>query len=289
MDSILQISIRDYKLINLDEVYKLTDIQYSLYAILSVNRMYFEKPTSDGERVNIKFSDIYNKHQCDLELIPKEEKVEFDFLSNYPCDALWINDDRIIASDTYVINKKFEREFRIEYIGISEKNLVCDRLSKHSTLQKIMAINMTNHTGKDLYLLLFNPDHFDIRTYGVDDFKDESANVSQAAMDRFIEMFGVSFENTDKVVALLEASLINIFKPEYNSEYKNSSSTKMFQTLDELYRHGFEKSVISIIAKEKDRGEKITFYTDELKVEQEEKNQFTSSMICPFKLSRRVR
>ena len=45
MDSILQISIRDYKLINLDEVYKLTDIQYSLYAILSVNRMYFEKPT----------------------------------------------------------------------------------------------------------------------------------------------------------------------------------------------------------------------------------------------------
>lgn len=28
MDSILQISIRDYKLINLDEVYKLTDIQY---------------------------------------------------------------------------------------------------------------------------------------------------------------------------------------------------------------------------------------------------------------------
>lgn len=105
-----------------------------------------------------------------------------------------------------------------------------------------MAINMTNHTGKDLYLLLFNPDHFDIRTYGVDDFKDESANVSQAAMDRFIEMFGVSFENTDKVVALLEASLINIFKPEYNSEYKNSSSTKMFQTLDELYRHGFEKA-----------------------------------------------
>lgn len=58
MDSILQISIRDYKLINLDEVYELTDIQYSLYAILSVNRMYFEKPTSDGERVNIKFSDI---------------------------------------------------------------------------------------------------------------------------------------------------------------------------------------------------------------------------------------
>ena len=285
MDSILRISIRDYKLINLDEVYKLTDIQYSLYAILSVNRMYFEKPTSDGERVNIKFSDIYNKHQCDLELIPKEEKVEFNFLSNYPCEDLWINDDRIIASDTYVINKKFEREFRIEYIGISEKNLACDRLSEHSTLQKIMAINMANHTGKDLYLLLFNPDHFDIRTYGVDDFKDESANVSQAAMDRFNEMFGVSFENTDKVVALLEASLINIFKPEYNSEYKNSSSTKMFQTLDELYRHGFDKSAISIIAKEKDRGEKITFYTNELKVELEEKNQFTSNMICPFKLS----
>ena len=65
-------------------------------------------------------------------------------MSNYPCDALWINYDRIIASDTYVINKKFEREFRIEYFGISEKKLVCDRLSKHSTLQKIMAIKKDN-------------------------------------------------------------------------------------------------------------------------------------------------
>lgn len=66
-------------------------------------------------------------------MIPKEEKVEFDFLSNYPCDALWINDDRIIASDTYVINKKFEREFRIEYIGIC-----IDKKSLFPELDKII-------------------------------------------------------------------------------------------------------------------------------------------------------
>lgn len=288
MESILNINIKDYQLINLDDVYKLKDIPYSLYAIISVDRMYFREPISFDDHININFSDIYHRHQCNMNVYSSVDKLELDIISNYPCDAMTLNGNRFVASDTYVMNNKHERELKIEYIGISEKNKVCDRLSSHSTLQKIMAINMANHTNRDLYLILFNPAHFDIRTYGIDDFKDANSDsldvVSDEAIEHFMEMFGVSYKNTDKVVALLEASLINIFKPEFNLEYKNSNSDKMFQTLEELYCHKFDKSIINIMLKEEDRGEKVVLYTDNERIELSQNNLYTVSMECPFKL-----
>ena len=58
----------------------------------------------------------------------------------------------------------------------------------------------------------------------------------------------------------------------------------MFQTLEELYCHKFDKSIINIMLKEEDRGEKVVLYTDNKRIELSQNNLYTVSMECPFKL-----
>lgn len=130
-----------------------------------------------------------------------------------------------------------QKNLRIEYIGQSYANdghrTSQDRLSSHSTLQKILADYSCTSTKRDVELLLLGADISII----------ENINVGNNGVP-FVTIDG---NESQDYVNLLEAFLINFFKPKYNDKFVNgivpSSAHTSYQ---EVLKENFDDFSINV-------------------------------------------
>ncbi|WP_457324857.1 hypothetical protein [Roseateles sp. P5_E11] len=133
--------------------------------------------------------------------------------------------------------------------GAQGDRLAVDRLSRHSTLQRILA-DVADECGRDEVLLLG-------LTYG------HAKNMLSTAGNRWVEPSATSaeehahwkkagsqtFTRRDRIL-LAEAALINYFKPHYNLQHLDSFSTKerrrKLKTLRSLFREDFSALMVEI-------------------------------------------
>ena len=108
-------------------------------------------------------------------------------------------------------------DFTIEYIGQSfgkngERNAK-KRAENHKTLQKILSINNDSFEQKYIQLLLLNSEYFEAK----DGIIDEDGVL--IGKECIISIDDTPKENDGEFLNLLEAFLINYFKPKYNKEF----------------------------------------------------------------------
>lgn len=279
----LNICINDYCLIKLNEIYDLKNANYTMYAILSFKRFYCKILTQIDDGVKI---ECYNTDEkFDLDLLPKfedesQDELIVDIKSNYLKDVLFYNDkETIIISDADAFGDY--PSFKIEYIGISIEQDISDRLSNHTTLQKIMADSLMNHLNEDLYILLFNPAYFEVKTYGT---KDEENKSDEEIAKEFVDEFGNYYSEQDKIISLTEMMLINYFKPEYNKEYKKSNFDSKFKTLKNLYMQEYDNACLNLCIKQCDYYKDIRLCTGLIDIQFNRSKGYSYLIKCKFKL-----
>lgn len=274
----LKINIFELSLIKCNQIQDFQNLGYKMYAIISIPRMYFKEPTISEEFIKYTVTDRKKDFYFNEKIEFEGDSKEFNIVSDYPCELMHINDDVIIASDAFLNCDFLDKKIRIEYIGISTKHDATERLKNHSKLQSILSQFHSEHCYRDLYICLFNAEHFDIKTL--------DQNASDDDIEKFIDKMGEAYDKDEVVTALTEASLINIFKPKFNDEYSKSSSNTKFKTLDDLYSYGFDNCIIHLSLFSKNKDEKsgsVTIYTDSKCLELNKDNGFQTVLECPFR------
>jgi hypothetical protein len=119
-----------------------------------------------------------------------------------------------------------ERDLNVLYVGqglgLRGQKLAVDRLSRHSTFQRILADFHTHHPEMEILILLYRFEHArNLISSGGDmtlvPIADERQDV-----EHLRKMQNARFDRR-KRVALAEAALINYFKPGYNTIFTNTN------------------------------------------------------------------
>lgn len=257
---------------------------YHIYLICSMPKTYFVEGSikftsnnltceliQNGETINIKHS--YLKIFGETLISGTSFKLNKDkstLTLSYYKNFVKQNDFIISANEIYGASglMKSKKE-KILYIGQSlgkkRSRNSADRLSNHATLQKILADNQF-FGGDDeiqLYLMNFKMDHI-LQLSGLD----KQTNMSSTANKFFDTM---NDYNQRMCIDLVEACLINYFKPQYNIQYKNKilkANSKKFKV---FYDNGITRISVQILPdtytdeflnQNNNRMPQIIFYTD---------------------------
>lgn len=241
----LKFNIHHYQILRRDE-FEIADLSGHfelerpayLYCILSKNRISINHKYT-------KFTDSYiktefiiqNKNQFLKEKINFKHKYvglqEVKVISNFPYSQFKIIDENgsslIFGKATYFpeheeayeqVKNKELLDYEILYIGQSvlskNKIPVLGRITKHSTFQKILEDYNQFHPDKELFCFFFS--------FKQDALLDINEEVTKEDKENFIKGFQKNYSNpTSKEVkqnvTLLEATLINYFKPTYNDKF----------------------------------------------------------------------
>ena len=134
-------------------------------------------------------------------------------------------------------------------IGTKKSRTAVDRLKNHSTLQRILCDVMTDSPTSDIMLLLykFESTKSIMSTATNNMMSDVSAN-SDEELNHLMSM-GTKNVSRKSKINLVEAALINYFKPKYNFMHKDSfNPTKMkkLKTLKELFKLDLSGLIVEI-------------------------------------------
>lgn len=185
--------------------------------------------------------------------------AEYQLKSNYPFNYFEIideNESRIFAikssyfldlfKDELNINHLFDLE--VLYIGksnfeFSEVSSV-KRLISHSTLQRIYLDQHQHSPDKETFCLLANfKTQGYIGMHGGDDYYSEVSEEIER-----VQKFDNHFKNLDYLhtVSLIEAGLINYFKPKYNTHFKETFLDKTHKSYDFFLKNDFNGMILEI-------------------------------------------
>lgn len=159
------------------------------------------------------------------------------------------------------VEKEYEQEYEILYIGQSKRENIFDRLKNHSTLQKIMRDDMCNGGDKELYVL--------IHSVGIKHFEQKDLNMYNASfifgnMLRTIDELDNGIQNQD-IINIAEALLISHFKPFYNDKLKKDEGLEKLATYSKIGEAEINPIAFSIDLFWEGSGEKMILYTLETK------------------------
>ena len=130
-----------------------------------------------------------------------------------------------------------ESEERIEkcdllYIGKSNAEKsdfdILKRLHSHETIQKITRDNNLYYRSKELMIMIFS---YHSKLYREYDFQDHNINILLGDSAWETAKLLTNIQENQEVILLIEAILINHFKPKYNTQYVGQISTnsKIYQ------------------------------------------------------------
>ena len=275
-DKRLFMKLQDYTVLKPSQVFDSNLLKNKMYAIVSVEKMFFKKPEVDINTGEVVFYIKKGNKTCSL--TGELDEGTHEMKSTFPCDRMDIDGETVAASAFYCSSGQFDNDYRIEYIGISDKSAI-ERLSNgHKTLSEILAIFNDRITDRDLYVILFNVVHFEMKVID----PNNNPSIDEADIEQLLYEV---YDDEYVVMSLCEACLINIFKPEYNSEYKTTPSNYKFKTLETLYNYGYDTAFIMARIDIPETNHKITLYTDTLSITFEEANGYTVGKECPFILN----
>ncbi len=121
--------------------------------------------------------------------------------------------------------------------GQTGKRLAIDRLSKHSTLQRILAESAEQNPHDEILLLMFRYEHSNNIISTAGDFSVEPTASQEEEVQHLMKVRDIRLDRKTRIT-LAEAALINHFKPKYNIMHKDSFRTensKKLKTLKKLF------------------------------------------------------
>jgi hypothetical protein len=142
--------------------------------------------------------------------------------------------------------------FEVLYVGqafADGKRSAFARLKSHSTLQKILADANYNSPDSEIFLLMFEYEHYRVINQMDGRAKDTIDD------DRDSERFYSILENPlteGQQVCLTEAALIRYFSPKYNEIYKESFPSPTHKILQQCYGLDFSALIVEINTDELD-------------------------------------
>lgn len=274
---------------------------YHIYLICSLPKAYFVEESINITSRNLTCEIIYNNEKvkidnCYLKLFESKKITGTTFkLSNDRSTitiSYYINfekQDDIVFSANEIYGAsglmKVKKE-KILYIGQGfgkgGKRTAGARLESHSTLQTILSDIQCNGGDEEvqLYLMNFRMEHM-LQLFGETDITD-SKKIAKNFFDTRNDY------NQGMCINLVEASLINYFKPEYNIQYKDkifSSSSPKFkifyknnissisvQMLPTSYEDNYFDDGVSLILPQ------IIFYTNDAEYDTKSNSFITSEL-----------
>ena len=279
----LMIEISKYNLIELDDIYKYKNVQYKMYAILSLDKVNFiscyEKDSKYFQAI-LKNKYYTNSFLIDSVVFDSKYIDEMICLTHFPKEYLRINDNDYFDAYEYYLSENKILDFEIEYIGISTKNNSCIRLSEHSTLQKILIDNQCNYLNKYFFVLLFDAEYSIGKGYTIE--SKEEKYINELSSEVFDEIHNF-YDDSNVVRSLAEAILINSFKPKYNVEYKESDFSKVFKSFNSIYNENFNIAEIGIRFKKELDDKIIKLFTETKRITLSKDKNFVI-VKCPFTL-----
>ena len=260
------------------------DDDYHIYFICSLPKAYFIKDSIKFTASKLSCELIHNSENIKidksyLEIFDGSPLTETDFTLSKDNSTLtltfyknFIKQKEVVVSANEIFGASGLMETKKEKIlyigqafGESGKRTAGVRLENHSTLQRILSDIQSSGSDEEvqLYLMNFKMEHIlQLSGYSSRAKNDAAANTFFDTMDDY---------NQEMCINLVEASLINYFKPKYNVQYKkkifsqNSSKFKIF------YQNNISKISVQILPTEYSdeylsqmniRMPRIIFYTD---------------------------
>lgn len=236
---------------------------YHIYAIISVPKAYICENTliMKNKKVTcyiyIKNKGIEKKEHLKNVLIPELQNKNIGncrVTCKRPFSSIIVNYSEgkftkklVYSSSLLYINSKIKEDidFKILYIGQSYGNngerLASDRLKNHETLQKILSDNQSKEEPDEVIIMYM---HFE---------RDNSliipAHQKYTDNELFSKFESMEFPfSNDQIINLIEAGLINYFKPLYNNNFtkKGSFPSKKHKSYQAFYDKGFDSFTIEI-------------------------------------------
>lgn len=256
------VTINNYDLIQVSDIKNYSaNFNPHLYFILGVSRWYFKKVRSyffDRTKVKytvisedgIKYSNTFRLEDKKGNLL-KINKLEISRDSLF----LTINGTEKYSATNIMLNdKNFIPAFKILYIGQAKGNdfnrFAQDRLKSHSTLQNILSQIIDSRIIYDIKVLLLSTSEVKIATTM------DSGKFATISAEEILD-----FPDETSHINLVEAKLINYFKPEFNEKFKNwYVPEEHHKSYDDYYKKKFNSMVITF-----ENLFPCSFYTDHVK------------------------
>ena len=256
------VSVHNAELLNPSEISSISKCYNPhLYMILGIPKWYIKKANLSEENLKI-----------DIELYSEDGfsyKNTLKFIDKRAHKIRNINSIKITKDNRFlVINetekyqatdimwnccKEFIPSCKILYIGKAHGNkndrTAKERLSSHSTVQKILSDSNDLKINYDIKVLVFSIIESKVATT-LGDVSVAGLSVADIA----------DFPNDKSLISIVEAKLINYFKPTYNAVFTKGKVPKLS---DKSYSEYFIKHFNSMIIDFRNLGE-IIFYTDNL-------------------------
>lgn len=243
---------------------KIDPHRYHIYGILSYNQFFIRKKDiqkrNDGIKVTL-FTIIEDK-EVDyelpfLEFIEGADHRKIEIRVSYPGTKmiLVIKDEEFLrknpkvkriveikAQNLYMFSAKSivsREEYEILYIGQSYgkkgRRTALDRLEAHSTLQKILTEYKEEHPDKHIYILLLEMEARLAMSF--DGISKKFTKSEDESMEHLKKVYS-DLPKEEQIINIVEAAMINYFKPEYNVNFvenfpdKNHKGYRQYFDLD---------------------------------------------------------
>lgn len=235
--------------------------KYHLYFVLSLPRVFFDIERTTSTQTGIVYSFILPEGESDkyislpeMPIHPSLNHKNIIFSSKYPHNELTvdINDPLFLENHTefvpqftisaqdlfidisrHIVNKL---DFEVLYIGQSYgkhgERIATDRLSSHSTLQKILSDCQGKYADKSIYLLLIETAHSLITTY---DGINKEFMTSNDEDNEHVKNVLSNLPAEAQIINVAEAAMIHYFKPEYNTNFIENFPDKNHKGYQQYY------------------------------------------------------
>ncbi|WP_341932216.1 type I restriction endonuclease subunit S [Streptococcus pluranimalium] len=239
------VTVGNSVLIKVSEIgLKKLDFNPHLYFILGMPRWYFKKVKLSKNKVKFELMSedgTEYKNYFSLEKNGESKKIDSVEISKDNLSITINGNERYSSTDLMLNNQNFIPAFKILYIGQAKGSNLSrnaqDRLSSHSTLQKVLADINDSKLEYDVRLLLFSTREDKIATTL------DSGKYATIQVDEIL-----NFPDDNNHINLIEAKLINYFKPEYNKKFKENYVPSMnHSSYIKYYEQKYNSMIISLL------------------------------------------
>ncbi|EON11730.1 hypothetical protein C266_20974 [Pandoraea sp. SD6-2] len=132
-------------------------------------------------------------------------------------------------------------------IGRTQKRTALDRLTRHSTLQRILAETQTFHPDHEILLLLYRFEHGNVFASNGGDMTVDASATHEEDLQHLSQLSNVHL-GRGSIVSLAEAGLIRYFQPQYNVQLKSADFTakKKITVLTKVLNQGITGLIVEI-------------------------------------------
>lgn len=256
------VTINNYDLIQVSDIKNYSaNFNPHLYFILGIPRWYFKKVRSCFfDRTKVKYTVISEdgtEYSNTFRLTDKKGNLLKINKLEISRDSLFLTingTEKYSATNIMLNNKNFIPAFKILYIGQAKGNdfnrFAQDRLKSHSTLQNILSQIIDSRIIYDIKVLLLSTSEVKVATTM------DSGKFATISAEEILD-----FPDESSHINLIEAKLINYFKPEFNEKFKNwYVPEEHHKSYDDYYKKKFNSMVITF-----ENLLPCSFYTDHVK------------------------